>query len=66
MGRVRDGRWISADEELAEFNRQEFGTDDYAEIREVIRSREWQARQDNLTGMEKEQAEWESEDGAEW
>lgn len=45
---------------LLEFEQKEFGTNDFSQIIEIIQEREWTEAQDRMTGMEEEQAEWES------
>lgn len=45
---------------MERFEREEFGTNDFPEIIEVIRERDWIDAQERMTGMEEEQAEWES------
>lgn len=49
------------EEDLLRFERDEFGTNDWDEIQEIIRQRDWEKRQKGLTGMEEEQADWESD-----
>ena len=44
---------------LEEFEREEWGTNDWSEIQEKIREDDWSQRQNALTGMEEEQADWE-------
>lgn len=46
---------------LQEFERDEFGTNDWENMKEIIRERNWQAAQDNMTGMDEEQADWDAE-----
>jgi hypothetical protein len=46
---------------LQQFEREEFGTNDFPKIIEVIKEREWSDAQDRLTGMDAEQADWESD-----
>lgn len=45
---------------LQQFELEEYGTTDWGEIQAVLQERTWKAAQDRMTGMEDEQAEWES------
>lgn len=54
--------WKGLERNLQEFERDEFGTNDFGEIIEVIKEREWSDAQGRMTGMDAEQAEWEEED----
>lgn len=47
------------EEALREFERQEFGTNDFPTIIGIIQERAWSDAQGRLTGMAEEQAEWE-------
>jgi hypothetical protein len=47
---------------LQDFERKEWGTNDWQEIQVTIRERDWQERQDALTGMAEEQADWDSDE----
>jgi hypothetical protein len=47
------------EKDLQEFEREEFGTNDFPEIIETIKRREWADAQDRMTGMDAEQADWE-------
>lgn len=47
---------------LARFEQEEWGTNDFDEIKEKIREDDWRNRQQSLTGMDEEQAEWEEGD----
>ena len=46
---------------LEEFEQEEWGTNDWGEIQEKIREGDWEERRAALTGMEEEQADWESD-----
>jgi hypothetical protein len=61
MGRMIDGVWVGAEEEMRKFEQETWGTNDMGEIREAIRSEAWQDAQDRLTGMGPEQADWEGD-----
>ena len=50
---------------LARFEREEWGTNDWDEIQEKIREKDKREREDALTGMEEEQADWEA-DESDW
>lgn len=47
---------------LARFEREEWGTNDWGEIQEKIREDDWNKRQEALTGMAEEQADWEADE----
>jgi hypothetical protein len=51
---------------LDRFEREKWGTNDWDEIQEKIREGQCRERQEALTGMEEEQADWESDDDPEW
>ena len=55
-------RWGSMEEDLRRFEREEFGTNDFPEIIETIRDREWKAAQSRMTGMDEEQADWDADE----
>lgn len=55
-------RWRGLEEELQQFERDEFGTNDMGEIIQIISERELDAAQKRMTGMPEEQADWENDD----
>ena len=48
--------------DLQEFEREEWGTNDWEEIKQKIYEKDKQERENALTGMEEEQREWEGLD----
>jgi len=47
---------------LREFEREEWGTNDWREIQEKIVDEDKRQREEALTGMPEEQAEWEADE----
>ena len=47
---------------LERFEREEWGTNDWDEIKEKIQEEEWSDAQKRMTGMEEEQADWEADE----
>lgn len=55
--------WIyGMERELQRFEQEEFGTNDWGEIVDRVTADEWRKAQERMTGMEEEQADWESDD----
>ena len=61
MGRMIDGVWVGADEEMRRFEIETWGTNDMLVIKEAVIAEAWRDAHDRLTGMEEEQADWESD-----
>jgi hypothetical protein len=47
---------------LQEFEREQWGTNDWSEIQEKIREEDKREREEALTGMDEEQADWEEDE----
>ena len=51
--------WRSMEENLQEFEREQWGTNDMPTIIRAIKEGELRAAQERMTGMAEEQADWE-------
>lgn len=54
--------WRGLEDQLQEFEREKWGTNDMREIQDAIQEEEWDAAQKRMTGMDEEQADWEADD----
>ena len=54
--------WKRLEGELQQFEREEWGTNDWDKIQEKIREKEWSDAEKRMTGMEEEQADWEADE----
>lgn len=51
---------------LQEFEQETWGTNDFPTIVDSIERDEWRKARERMTGMDAEQAEWESDNSSEW
>lgn len=54
--------WEGLEKDLRQFEREEWGTNDWPEIKERIWEQETESRQRRMTGMPEEQADWEADE----
>jgi hypothetical protein len=54
--------WEGLERDLQEFERQEWGTNDWGNIKEAILEGESAEAQRRMTGMPEEQSDWEEDD----